>query len=417
VTAAATSWVEVPPDSHFPVQNLPYGVFAPLGGTPRVGVAIGDHILDLAGLAGDGLLAGDGPLADGGAQPATGWFGSPALNGFMAAGPAAWQAVRSRLTSLLTDPRQRHRVEPHLISQAAARLQLPFEVADYVDFYSSRDHASTVGEIFRPGSPPLPRNWLHLPAGYHGRAGSVAVSGTPVIRPHGQYLPTGRPAPGFGPSQRLDFEAEVGFVAGIGTRPGQPVATGEFRQHAFGFLLVNDWSARDLQAWEMQPLGPFLSKSFATSVSPWVVPVAALEAARVLPPRQDPPPLAYLDCAEPWGLDLALQITVNDQLVARPAFRYMYWTPPQQLAHATVNGAPLRTGDLFASGTVSGPGPGERGCLLELTWDGTRPVTLADGGTLGYLADGDVVRISATAPGADGVTIGFGVVEGTVTAG
>ena len=423
MTTAAASWVEVPAGSHFPVQNLPYGVFAPPGGGPRVGVAIGDHVLDLAGLASDGLLADggrrgdDGPSPGGGPEPTARWFDAPTLNGFMAAGPAAWQAVRRRLTDLLTDPRQRDRAGPHLASLAAVRLRLPFAVADYVDFYSSRDHASTVGEIFRPGSPSLPRNWLHLPAGYHGRAGSVAVSGTPVIRPHGQYLPTGGSAPGFGLSQRLDFEAEVGFVAGVGTQPGQRVATGEFRQHAFGFLLVNDWSARDLQTWEMQPLGPFLGKSFATSVSPWVVPVAALEAARVPPPRQDPPPLAYLDCAEPWGLDLALQITINDHPVARPVFRRMYWTPPQQLAHATVNGARLRTGDLFASGTVSGPGPGERGCLLELTWDGTRPVTLAGGDTRGYLADGDTVRITATAPGANGVTIGFGAVEGTVIAG
>ncbi len=417
MTTAATSWVEVPADSHFPVQNLPYGVFAPPGGTPRVGVAIGDHVLDLAGLAGDGLLAGDWPPAGGGPEPTAGWFDTPALNAFMAAGPAAWQAVRSRLAHLLTDPRQRDQVGPHLARQAAVRLLLPFEVADYVDFYSSRDHASTVADIFRPGSPSLPRNWLHLPAGYHGRAGTVVVSGTPVIRPHGQYLPSGGSAPGFGLSERLDFEAEVGFVAGVGTQPGQRVATGEFRQHAFGFLLVNDWSARDLQAWETQPLGPFLGKSFATSVSPWVVPVAALEAARVLPPRQDPAPLAYLDCAEPWGLDLTLQITINDQPVAQPAFRRMYWTPPQQLAHATVNGARLRTGDLFASGTVSGPGPGERGCLLELTWDGARPVTLAGGDTRGYLADGDTVRITATAPGADGVRIGFGAVAGTVIAG
>ncbi|HEY6274821.1 MAG TPA: fumarylacetoacetase [Streptosporangiaceae bacterium] len=401
----------MPAGSHFPVQNLPYGVFAPPGGTPRVGVAIGAQILDLAGLAAAGLLASDG------LEPAPGWFDLPALNDFMAAGPAAWQAIRGRLTGLLTDPRQRGLVEPHLTSQDAAEMRVPFAVADYVDFYSSRDHATTVGEIFRPGSPPLPRNWLHLPIGYHGRAGSVVVSGTPVIRPHGQYLPTGRAAPGFGPSQGLDFEAEVGFVTGVGTRPGQRVATGEFRQHAFGFLLVNDWSARDVQAWESQPLGPFLGKSFATSVSPWVVPVAALEAARVPPPRQDPPPLAYLQCGKPWGLDLTLQIMLNDQLVARPAFRRMYWTPPQQLAHATVNGARLRTGDLFASGTVSGPSPDERGCLLELTWGGTRPVVLPDGTERRYLADGDVVRISATAPGPDGVTIGFGAVEGTIIAG
>ena len=203
-------------------------------------------------------------------------------------------------------------------------------------------------------------------------------------------------------------------MIGAGSALGQPVTAGEFRQHAFGFMLVNDWSARDIQSWESQPLGPFLGKSFLTSVSPWVVPVAALEAARVPPPPQDPPPLAYLGCAEPWGLDLSLQITLNGHVVARPAFRGMYWTPPQQLAHATANGAPLRTGDLFASGTVSGPGPDERGCLLEATWDGTRPLTLPGGATRSYLDDGDVVRITATAPGADGVTIGFGAVEGRV---
>jgi fumarylacetoacetase len=405
VTAGGGSWVEVPEGCHFPVQNLPYGVFARPGRPPRVGVAMGDYVLDLAGLADAGLLAG------------AGWFAAPSLNAFMAAGPAAWHPARARLTELLADPRHRAQVEPHLERQAAVELRLPFEVADYVDFYSSRDHASTVGRIFRPGSPQLPRNWLHLPVGYHGRAGSVVVSGNPVIRPSGQVLRAGAAAPVFGPTRRLDFEAEVGFVVGVGSTPGQPVAAGEFAQHAFGFMLVNDWSARDIQSWETQPLGPFLGKSFATSVSPWVVPVAALEAARVPPPRQDPPPLPYLSVAEPWGLDLSLQIMLNDHVVARPRFRGMYWTPPQQLAHATAGGAPLRTGDLFASGTVSGPGADERGCLLELTWDGTRPLTLPGGAARAYLEDGDVVRITATAPGADGVTIGFGSVEGRVAAG
>jgi fumarylacetoacetase len=402
VTAAATSWVEVPEGSHFPVQNLPYGVFTKPGQAPSVGVAIGEHVLGLAGLAQAGLLSGSG------------WFAAPTLNAFMAAGPAAWQTARARITELLADSRHRGQVEPHLERLVAVELGLPFEVADYVDFYSSRDHATTVGQIFRPGSPPLPRNWLHLPAGYHGRAGSVVVSGTPVARPRGQLLPADAAAPVFGPTRRLDFEAEVGFVIGVGSPHGTAVAAGEFAQHAFGFLLVNDWSARDIQSWETQPLGPFLGKSFATSLSPWVVPVAALEAARVAPPRQDPPPLPYLRCEQPWGLDLALQIVLNDQILARPAFRGMYWTPPQQLAHATVNGAPLRTGDLFASGTVSGPGPDERGCLLEMTWNGTRPVVLPDGTTRGYLEDGDVVRITATAPGPDGTTIGFGSVEGQI---
>jgi fumarylacetoacetase len=399
---ATASWVHVPEGCPFPVQNLPYGVFTRPGGPPRVGVAIGEQALDLASLADAGLLRGHS------------WFAASSLNRFMAAGPAAWQQTRERLTGLLTDPSQRGLVRPHLIPQADAELRLPFEVADYVDFYSSRDHASTVGQIFRPGTPPLPRNWLHLPVGYHGRAGTVMVSGTPVTRPRGQYRLADATGPVFGPTQRLDFEAEVGFVVGVPTPPGQRVAAGEFRQHAFGFVLVNDWSARDIQAWESQPLGPFLGKSFATSVSPWVVPVAALEAARVPSPAQDPAPLAYLRCPEPWGLDLSLQITLNDHIVARPPFAGMYWTAPQQLAHATVNGAALRTGDLFASGTVSGPG--DRGCLLELTWDGTRPLTLPDGSTRSYLEDGDVLRITATAPGADGATIGFGAVEGRVVA-
>jgi fumarylacetoacetase len=404
VTAGGPSWVQVPEGSHFPVQNLPYGVFARPGQAPRVGVAIGGHVLDLAGLAAAGLLEHPG------------WFAAPALNAFMAAGPAAWHPARARITELLTGPHHRARVEPHLVPQATVELRLPFEIADYVDFYSSRDHASTVGQIFRPGSPPLPRNWLHLPAGYHGRAGSVVASGTPVIRPHGQLLPAGAAAPAFGPTQRLDFEAEVGFAVGVGSPQGEPVPAGEFARHAFGFMLVNDWSARDIQSWETQPLGPFLGKSFATSLSPWVVPVAALAAARVPPPRQDPPPLPYLDCAQPWGLDLSLQITLNGHVVASPPFRSMYWTPPQQLAHASAGGAPLRTGDLFASGTVSGPGPDERGCLLEMTWDGTRPLRLPDGTTRAYLEDGDVVRITATAPGTGGAVIGFGAVEGRVVA-
>ncbi len=397
------SWVPVPTGSPFPVQNLPYGIFSDAAGPPRVGVALGDHVLDLAGLARDGLLADRG------------WFAAGSLNPFMAAGPAAWHAARARLTQLATDPALQGAVTPHLHARGDVRLHLPVEVADYVDFYSSRDHASTVGRIFRPDGPPLPRNWLHLPVAYHGRAGSVFASGTPIVRPCGQRQDRGAPAPVFGPTQRLDFEAEVGFVVGVPSPAGQPVGTRDFRRNVFGFVLVNDWSARDVQALESQPLGPFLGKSFATSVSPWVVPVAALEAARVPPPAQDPVPADYLRCPEPWGLDLALTVTLNGHTVSAPPLRGMYWTAPQQLAHATVNGAPLRTGDLFASGTVSGPGPAERGCLLELTLDGTQPLALPDGTSRGYLADGDVLRISATAPGAGGVRIGFGEVEGTVT--
>jgi fumarylacetoacetase len=239
-----------------------------------------------------------------------------------------------------------------------------------------------------------------------------------VKRPCGQCKPPGGPGtdggPVFGPTAKLDVEAEVGFVAGVPSAQGRPVPGASFREHVFGFVLVNDWSARDIQAWESRPLGPFLSKSFATSVSPWVVPLDALEAARVPPPRQDPPPLDHLSHAGPWGLDLTLELELNGHVVARPPFAGMYWTPPQQLAHATSNGAALRTGDLFASGTVSGPRRDQRGCLLELTWDGQEPLELPDGTERAFLADGDVVRIRATAPGADGTRIGFGDVTGTV---
>ncbi len=406
--AAGECWVPVPAGSHFPLQNLPYGMFAQADGPPRAGAAIGEYVLDLAALTEDGLLAGPGWQA----RPE--WFAAGSLNGFMAAGPQAWYRIRERLTGLLTIPSYRDRVSPHLLPREAVDLRLPFQVADYVDFYAFRDHAVRVSAILRPDSPGLPPNWLHLPAGYHGRAGSVIVSGTDVIRPSGQRLTAGAAGPVFGPTQRLDFEAEIGFVVGVPSRPGEPVPASRFRRHVFGFVLVNDWSARDIQAFETRPLGPFLGKSFATSVSPWVVPVAALEQARVAPPRQHPPPLPYLACPEPWGLDLSFEVTVNGQVVCRPPGSQMYWTPPQQLAHLTANGAQIRTGDLCASGTVSGPGPGERGCLLELTWDGSQPLTLPDGSTRGYLADGDLVKITATAPGQDGVTIGFGAVEGTV---
>ncbi|GAA0258414.1 fumarylacetoacetase [Actinomadura nitritigenes] len=397
------SWVELDEDDGFGVENLPYGVFSRPGEMPRVGVAIGAYVLDLAGLSAAGLVEDRH------------YFASGSLNAFMVAGRAAWQANRARLTELLTDAAHRPQVEPHLIPLADVEVLRPIEVADYVDFYSSEHHAANVGRIFRPQGEPLKPNWKRLPVGYHGRAGTVYPSGTPIIRPSGQRM-TGvsEPEPSYGPSLRLDFEAEVGFVAGVPSVPGRGVPTGAFRDHVFGFLLVNDWSARDLQAWESQPLGPFLSKSFATSISPWVVPVAALEHARVDPPVQDPEPLGYLRCAEPWGLDLRLEVLINGQVVSEPPFAGMYWTAPQQLAHATVNGAPLRTGDLFASGTVSGPERGQRGCLLELGWNGREPLDLGDGTKRTFLEDGDTVTIRATAPGASGSVISLGEVVGTV---
>ncbi|MGY1682552.1 fumarylacetoacetase [Geodermatophilus sp. SYSU D01176] len=301
-----------------------------------------------------------------------------------------------------------------MVPRSEVTLHLPVEVADYVDFYSSRHHAENLGRMFRPDSEPLTPNWKHLPIGYHGRAGTVQVSGTPVVRPSGQRKAPTDDAPTFGPSQRLDIEAEVGFVVGVGSDLGTRVPLAAFPEHVFGVCLVNDWSARDLQAWEYVPLGPFLGKSFLTSVSPWVVPLAALEAARVAPER-DVPLLPYLDdTGQPWGLDLALEVRLNGELVSCPPFGLMYWTPAQQLAHMTVNGASLRTGDLFASGTVSGPAKDQRGSFIELSWGGQEPLTLPDGSTRTFLEDGDVVTITATAPGAHGGRIVLGEVTGRI---
>jgi fumarylacetoacetase len=282
-----------------------------------------------------------------------------------------------------------------------------------VDFYASEQHAANLGRILRPDQPPLLPNWKHLPVGYHGRAGTIVPSGTLVTRPCGQRLGAG-PAPVFGPSARLDIEAEVGFVVGAPSELGRPVPAGDFSEHVFGVVLVNDWSARDIQAWEYVPLGPFLGKSFATSISPWVVPLAALAAARVPGVRQDPAPLPYLAEAEPWGLDIALEVELNGHVVSRPPFRELYWSPAQLLAHLTVNGASLRSGDLYASGTVSGPERDQRGSLIELTWNGTEPLQLPDGTGRTFLQDGDTVTIRASAPGTDGGRIGFGAVTGTI---
>jgi fumarylacetoacetase len=396
------SWVDVPEGSPFPASNLPYGVFSVGDEAPRIGVALGDHVVDLAPLA-----AAEG--LDGGHV-----FEAPALNDFMGLGPPAWTAVRAWLTELVTQEAHRDLVESHLLPLSDARMHMPFRVGDFVDFYSSQHHAENVGRMFRPDGEPLTPNWRHLPIGYHGRAGTVVVSGSDVVRPCGQRKPPDADRPAFGPSTRLDIEAEVGFVVGVPSRHGEPVPVSAFERHVFGVCLVNDWSARDLQAWEYVPLGPFLGKSFATSVSPWVVPLAALEAARVPGPSQSPDVLPYLRRVQDWGLDLSLEVTLNGTTVARPPFAGMYWTPDQQLAHLTVNGASLRTGDLFASGTVSGPQRDQRGSLLELSWNGTEPLTLDDGSTRTFLEDGDEVTITAWAPAAGGGRLGMGSVSGRI---
>jgi fumarylacetoacetase len=399
VTAAADA-----PASGYGPETLPYGVFSLADRPPRVGVRIHDDVVDLAGLAA-ALGQEDAEV-----------FGEPSLNALMQRGPDHWHETRAWIRAALTDAELRSVVAQHRVPLEAVALHLPLEVADYVDFYASEWHAANVGRIFRPDSPSLPRNWKHLPIGYHGRAGTVVVSGTDVIRPQGQRAPGPDGLPGFGPSARLDIECEVGFVVGLGSELGRPVPVGEASRHVFGVVLLNDWSARDIQAWEYVPLGPFLGKSFATSISAWVVPFEAFAAAHVPLPGQDPPVLPYLDGAQSdvFGLDLHLEVAVNGHRVSAPRFRDMYWAPSQLLAHLTVNGASLRVGDLFASGTVSGREHDSLGSLLELTENGTRVLDLGTGGRLGYLADGDVVTITGWAPGPDGGRVTLGEVSGRI---
>ncbi|MCK8680259.1 fumarylacetoacetase [Streptomyces lichenis] len=391
----------------FGPHNLPYGVFSTASEPERrrLGVRIGDHVLD-AGAAAHAL-----------GSPYAALLAQPSLNPLLAAGRTAWRDVRRALTAWVTVPAHRPDIEPLLHPLAEVTLHLPYEVADYVDFYASEHHATNVGRIFRPDGEPLTPNWKHLPIGYHGRSGTVVVSGTEVTRPSGQRKPPAEPTPVFGPSIKLDIEAEVGFLVGTPSTLGTPVPLADFRDHVFGLFLLNDWSARDIQAWEYVPLGPFLGKSFATSVSAWVTPLEALDAARTAPPARDFPLLPYLDDSaedEPGGFDLHITVAINGETVAEPPFSTMYWTAAQQLAHMTVNGASLRTGDLFGSGTVSGPETHQRGSLLELTWNGQEPIELTTG-KRAFLEDGDEVTFTAWAPGPDGVKVALGEVTGRIT--
>ncbi len=404
------TWLELPEDTLFGAENLPSGVFSsPDEDRRRVGVAVGDHVLDL----GAALSAVGSPHAD--------LVGGVTLDPLLAAGRPTWDALRAELIELLADPARAGALCPQLhprTGSRAVRMHLPFTVGDYVDFYASEHHATNLGRLFRPDSEPLMPNWRHLPVGYHGRGGTVVVSGTPIVRPCGQRKAPGDPAPTYGPSRRLDIEAELGFVVGTGSALGTRIGIDDFADHVFGAVVVNDWSARDLQAWEYVPLGPHLGKSFATSISPWVVPLAALEAARIPLPGQDPQPLPYLrsarDPAHPgWGYDVELTVEWNGEPVSHPPYRSMYWSPAQMLTHLTVNGASTRPGDLYASGTVSGPDREQRGAFIELTWGGAEPVTVK-GESRTFLLDGDEVTISATAPGGGDRRIGFGDVTGTV---
>lgn len=409
-----TSWVEVPEHSDFPIQNLPYGVFSDTSGV-RCGVAIGDSVFDLARAEGAGLFVNTGLDRD--------TFRQEALNDFLGHSRGVWSSVRNQLIDVLDKSNTSGRsfcMDHHLVIDHPVHMRMPIDVGDYVDFYSSEQHATNVGRMFRPDDEPLLPNWKHLPVGYHGRAGTLVVSGTKISRPDGQRGSLDGPT--FGPSTKLDIELEVGFITGSGPEIGTSISVDDAEHHIFGLCLVNDWSARDIQAWEYVPLGPFLGKSFATTISPWIVPLEALEPFRVPAGDQDPPPLPYLDSEHLVGLDLDLTVGITprgctDELtVTATSFTNMYWTMAQQLAHATVNGATVRAGDLFASGTVSGARRDEFGSLLEMTWNGTNPIEFPDGSTRTFLENGDTVRLRGRCT-ADGVaSIGFGECTGTITA-
>ncbi|WP_219834171.1 fumarylacetoacetase [Paenibacillus sp. R14(2021)] len=414
----ARSFIHVDPDSHFPIQNLPYGVFRPRsGGPPRIGVAIGAYVLDLAALD----LAGyfDRTAASGRAV-----FAQQSLNAFMALGRQAWREIRAIIGRLLDadepalrDEEELRKAALHL--QSDVELLLPAEIGDYTDFYASKAHAANVGTLFRGKDHALMPNWLHLPVGYHGRASSVVVSGTDVRRPLGQLKPPDSAVPFFGPTRQLDFELEMGWLIGTGNEQGRPIPIEEAEDHIFGLVLVNDWSARDIQAWEYQPLGPFLGKSFATSVSPWVVPLEALAPFRIPAPEQEPEPLPYLRRRNPDTFDIQLEVSLQTDAMERPEriatsnYRNLYWTIAQQIAHHASGGCNLRTGDLLASGTISGPVKESRGCMLELTWRGTEPLRLSCGEERVWLADGDRLSMTGWCRG-NGFKVGFGEVAGRI---
>ena len=409
------SFIPVDATSDFPIQNLPYGVFSARGLAPRVGVAIGDHVLDLWELEQDGRLNFDvGP----------GVFAGRFLNHFMSLGPKVWQSTRARISELLRadHPELRDNDELRklaLVPMKDVKLHMPIAVSGYTDFYSSKEHATNVGVMFRGKDNALQPNWLHMPIGYNGRASTVVVSGTKVRRPRGQLKPPGTEHPGFGSCQRLDFELEMGAVIGQASPMGETLTEAQAQAMIFGFVLLNDWSARDIQQWEYVPLGPFQGKAFATSISPWVVTSAALEPFRREGPQQAPQPLAYLRQVQANNYDVELEVGLRGAAMNTPAricrtnFKYMYWSSVQQLMHHASSGCAMNVGDLLGSGTISGPEKGQRGSLLEISWNGTEPVELAEGVVRTFLEDGDSVVMRGWCQG-DGYRVGFGEVEGTI---
>ncbi|MEW9918361.1 fumarylacetoacetase [Marimonas sp. MJW-29] len=407
-----TSWVESAnsASTDFPLNNLPYGVFSTNSLEARCGVAIGDQILDMAALEEAGIVV----LAE---DPV---FDVPYWNDVMELGPETWDALRKRLIELLAaDAPEQAQVAPHLVPLADARLHMPFVVSEYTDFYAGRHHATNVGTMFRGAENALPPNWLHIPIGYNGRASTVVVSGTDIARPNGQLKAPDADVPHFGPSQRLDIELEMGAIVGTSTEMGQPVTAAQADEMIFGYVLLNDWSARDIQAWEYQPLGPFQSKAFATTISPWIVTKYALEPFRTATPERDFELLPYLQEPGPMLYDIDLSVIMEpeggeQELIARTNYREMYYSSAQQLAHHSSSGCAMNAGDLLGSGTISGPGKNQRGCLLELTWAGKEPLTLNDGSHRSFLEDGDTMILTGHAQG-DGFRIGFGACAGKIT--
>lgn len=409
------SWVPIPKDSDFSIFNLPFGIFQTKRISPRAGMAIGDKVLDLAVLHEEGFFSDM-------TQMPHGIFQKDTLNDFIALGKATTKRVREKVQELLKEEngalRDHQSRGKALISRNEAQMLLPVKIGDYTDFYSSLEHATNVGKMFRDPENALLPNWKHLPVGYHGRASSIVPSGTPIIRPKGQFKDPDMEKPEFGPSKRLDFELEMAFVIGKPTKMGDCVSTEDAEDYIFGMVLFNDWSARDIQAWEYVPLGPFLGKNFASSISPWIVTLEALETFRVAGPKQEPEVLPYLQYKTDHAFDIKLEVLIQPEglkatKVCTSNFKYMYWNIAQQLAHHTINGCNINVGDMMASGTISGPTEDSFGSMLELSWKGTKPVLLEEGGERKFIQDGDSVIMKGYAE-KNGVRIGFGEVEGKV---
>lgn len=412
------SFIDIPPESHFSIQNLPYGIFSPKsGGEPRVGVAIGDNVIDLSVLEEEGIfertLLGKDRV-----------FSAASLNPFMKKGRGIWKEIRVVIQEILSDVCPVLKDNEALLDSVMYRfdevnMHLPVEIGDYTDFYSSKEHATNVGIMFRGKENALMPNWLHLPVAYHGRASSIILSGTGIYRPKGQTKTDAEEKPAFGPCKQLDFELEMGYFIGPGSKLGEPIPVNKSYNHIFGMVLVNDWSARDIQRWEYVPLGPFLAKNFATSISPWVVTMEALEPFKTISPVQEPEPLPYLRSEGDWGFDIKLDVFIQTEKQKVPVkisgsnFKFMYWNILQQLAHHTVTGCNMNTGDLLASGTISGPTPDSYGSLLELGWKGEKPIKLPSGEERKFLLDGDTITISGYCQG-DGYRVGFGDVTGKI---